>query len=161
VPVEGFEAWYRAHHSRLLGALRIRTGDERLAREGLDEACSRALERWNRVGTMAEPAGWVYTVALNHVRRLQRRRALEATLLRRQPRAEPLGLPSDVDLWSAVGRLPARQRDVIVLRYLVDLPEAEIAAALGISRGAVSASTAKARATLAAALGEDATEVRS
>ena len=159
--VEDFEAWYRGHHSRLLGTLRVRCGDEQLAGEGLDEACSRALERWERVGAMAEPTGWVYRVALNHVRRLERRRVMEAVVLRRQPRAEPVEPDSDTALWSAVRRLPARQRDVIVLRFVADLPEAEIAAALGISRGAVSASTAKGRAALAAALGVEVEEVGS
>lgn len=157
--VEGFEGWYRAHHARLLGALRVRCGDERLAREGLDEACSRAVERWDRVGAMARPSGWVYRVALNHVRRLARRRAMEAALLGRQVPSVPLEVAADVELWAAVRRLPDRQRDVIVLRYLVDLPEAEVAASLGITRGAVSASAAKARAALAAELGEETVEV--
>ncbi|MHB1928177.1 MAG: sigma factor-like helix-turn-helix DNA-binding protein [Acidimicrobiales bacterium] len=158
--LEGFEEWYRVEHARLLGALRVRCGDERLAREGVDEAFGRALERWDRVRAMDHPAGWVYRVALNDVRRSARRLVLEAALLRRTRRAEPLEPGCDVELWSAVRRLPARQKDVIVLRYVADLAEADIAAVLGITRGAVSASTAKARAALAAALGDERAEVR-
>ena len=151
--MQSFEAWYGWHHTRLLAALRVRCGDVEVAREALDEACSRALSAWGRVGAMAEPTGWVYRVAVNHGRRLARRRALETLALRRrlEPRAEET---DGGEVWDAVRRLPARQRDIILLRYVVDLPEADIAAALGISRGAVSASAAKARATLAVTLGD-------
>jgi len=160
VDVESFEGWYRAHYARLLGALRVRCGDEVLAREGLDEACSRAVERWDRVGTMAHPAGWVYRVALNQIRRMGRRRTLEAALVRRQVSPTPLEVSTDVELWASVRELPGRQRDVIVLRYLADLPESEVAAWLGITRGAVSASAAKARSALALSLGQQSEEVR-
>lgn len=157
--VQSFEGWYGRHHARLLAALRVRCGDEGLASEALDEACSRALARWGRVGELEEPAGWVYRVALNRLRRTARRSQLEATLLRFRPE-RPAPQPGEaLEVWDAVGRLPARQRDVVLLRYVVDLPEAAIAEALGISRGAVSATTAKARAALAAALGETQQEV--
>jgi RNA polymerase sigma factor (sigma-70 family) len=49
-------------------------------------------------------------------------------------------------------RLPARQREVIVLRYWAELPEAQIAAALGISLGAVKSSASRGRDAIAAAL---------
>jgi RNA polymerase sigma factor (sigma-70 family) len=51
---------------------------------------------------------------------------------------------------SALRMLPARQREIIVLRYCADLSEAQIAAAMGISRGAVKAHTARATASLRA-----------
>jgi RNA polymerase sigma-70 factor (sigma-E family) len=49
----------------------------------------------------------------------------------------------------AVSRLPARAREVLALRYYLDLPDAEIAAALGISRGSVSSTASRALAVLA------------
>jgi RNA polymerase sigma factor (sigma-70 family) len=55
---------------------------------------------------------------------------------------------------SAVALLPARQREAIVLRYYADLSEAEIADAMGCSRGAVKSHTARGMTALRARLGE-------
>jgi DNA-directed RNA polymerase sigma subunit (sigma70/sigma32) len=49
-------------------------------------------------------------------------------------------------------KLPGRQREVIVLRYYADFSEAEIAAAMGISRGAVKSHAARGMAALRAEL---------
>jgi DNA-directed RNA polymerase specialized sigma24 family protein len=68
-----------------------------------------------------------------------RRRALESRLLRRE-QLRPIP-PADVDpeLWDAVAALPRRQREAIVLRYVGDLTERDVASVLGISEGAASA----------------------
>ena len=55
---------------------------------------------------------------------------------------------------TALRTLPARQREALVLRYYGDLSEAQIAAAMGISRGAVKSHTARAMSALRAALSE-------
>ena len=55
----------------------------------------------------------------------------------------------------AVARLPRRSREVLALRYYLDLPDDEIATALGVSRGTVSSTAARARAALARALKEE------
>jgi hypothetical protein len=60
--VESFDAWYFREHDRMIATLVLTTGEIDLAVEGVDEACSRALERWNRVGAMDSPSGWVYRV---------------------------------------------------------------------------------------------------
>lgn len=150
---QDFEAWYGRQHGRMLAAVSLWCGDADVAREAVDEAFSRALARWGRVSSMEEPTGWTYRVAVNQVRRLARRRRRER-LLAQQGVVGPVAPVDGAVLWDAVARLPPRQRDVFVQRYVLDLPEAEIAATLGISRGAVSATTAKARAALAAALGD-------
>ena len=49
---------------------------------------------------------------------------------------------------AALAELPARQREALVLRYYADLSEAEIAEALGISRGAVKSHAARGMAAL-------------
>jgi RNA polymerase sigma-70 factor (sigma-E family) len=56
---------------------------------------------------------------------------------------------------NAVARLPRRAREVLVLRYYLDLQDQEIAAALGISRGTVSSTASRALAVLARQLGEE------
>lgn len=45
---------------------------------------------------------------------------------------------------AALARLPLRTREVMVLRYFLDLPQEEIAATLGISRGTVSSTISRA-----------------
>jgi RNA polymerase sigma-70 factor (sigma-E family) len=56
---------------------------------------------------------------------------------------------------SALWTLPARQREVVVLRYFADLPETQIASATGISEATVRSHTAQALSSLRAELGGD------
>ena len=64
-----------------------------------------------------------------------------------------------VDVARALEALPRRQREVAVLRYLLEMSTAEVAATLGISEGTVKSSLARARAHLAEALAVHDTEV--
>ncbi len=94
---------------------------------------------------MGAPTGWVYRVALNDLRRRQRRRRREGVLHRRRPApadARPRGRPRPV---AAVAELPLRQREAVVLRYVADLREREVADVMGISEGAASAALSAAR----------------
>ena len=150
-----FESWYQALHPRVVAALYLSTGDLDDAADAADEALARALERWDRVRTMASPDGWVFQVAFNLVRRRGRRRALEHTVLRRSAAGRSPTVPAPAgEAWDAVRRLPPRQRQVVALRFLVDLPEAEIAEILGISRGTVSSTLVDARRALGPMLTE-------
>lgn len=151
-----FEQWYRAEHARLVGALAVAAGNTSLAHEAAAEAFARAYARWQRVSQMASPAGWVRVVALNIVRRQQRRATLESLLLGRVARtAERLAPPPivDPDLWDAVRSLPPQLRAVLALRVVLDLPQDEVANVLGIRPGTVSATLHSARRSLAAKLG--------
>ena len=55
---------------------------------------------------------------------------------------------------SALWTLPARQREVVILRYFADLPETQVASATGISEGAVKVHAARAMSSLRAELGQ-------
>jgi RNA polymerase sigma-70 factor, ECF subfamily len=152
--VESFDAWYLREHDRMIATLLLVTGDLELAVEGVDEACSRALERWDRVGAMDSPSGWVYRVALNHASRVARRRSMESRLLRRF--APSPSLPeSATEIWELVSSLPRRQREVVMLRYVAGLPESEIGSTLGVSRGTVSSTLHDARQRLGQLLSDD------
>jgi RNA polymerase sigma-70 factor (ECF subfamily) len=146
--------WYRANRPRVLAALTMVTGDRELAVEATDEAFARAFERWRRVSAMTNPTGWTYRVALNRVGRLARRRAFESRLGARHA-SPPADAPisADVDLWAAIRALPARQRQALVLRYVADLPEVEVARIMRITRGAVSSAVSKARSNLEQRIG--------
>ena len=150
----GFEAWYRKEHPRVLGALFVLSGEADVARDATDEAFARALSQWPKVEAMASPGGWVYRVALNVLRRTLRRRSTEAKILQRQLPPEGPGAPLP-EVWQAVAQLPLRQRTAIVLRFVADLPEADIATAMGVRRGTVSSTLALARQRLSELLQDD------
>lgn len=148
-----FERWYGNAHARLFASLLVISGDRDLAADATDEALSRALQHWDRVGVMDSPEGWTYRVGVNVVRRTARRRSLERRLLRRvdAPRFAPA--PSG-EVWDLVRALPDRQRTALVLRYVADLAERDIASAMGVTRGTVASTLSDARRALAALLAE-------
>ncbi|HLA92885.1 MAG TPA: sigma factor, partial [Actinomycetota bacterium] len=80
-----FEELFAAEQRRLYGALCLITRDPHEAEEIGQEAFARVWERWDRVGSMADPAGYLYRVAMNVLRsryrraRVAARRAVEGT----------------------------------------------------------------------------------
>jgi RNA polymerase sigma-70 factor (ECF subfamily) len=152
-----FVRWYGAEHARLFGSLVALSGDRELAAEATDEALSRALQHWERVRAMDSPEGWTYRVAVNVMRRLARRRNMERRVLGRLARGATVvasqPAPGD-EVWDLVRALPERQRTAVVLRYVADLAEADVAAAMSVTRGTVASTLAAARRALADVLAE-------
>jgi RNA polymerase sigma factor (sigma-70 family) len=112
---------------------------------------------------MERPAAYARRILVNralsgHDRRLRRRRELAAATPPEpaEPGTEPGTEPGEIgehdELMSALAALPPRQRAVIVLRYFLDLPEAEVAAALKCSLGTVKSTASRALARLELAL---------
>ena len=131
-----FESWYLKEHSRILSALVLMTGDLHLSQDAVDEAFVRAYDRWHRVRSLESPSGWTFKVALNLVRRLTKR---ANRVFAPSETGRETALPSKLDeIWKMVNRLSSRQREVIVLRYIGDLTEAQVASVLGVTRGTVS-----------------------
>lgn len=157
--MDDFEDLYRREYPRVLAACTALAGGRvEVGRDATDEAFTRAVERWRSVRTMASPGGWVQVVALNHLRRRLRRRSGERrAVLRRGP--DPIMAPPqpDVALWEVVRGLPGRQQSCVVLRYVHDLAEADIAAVLGVARGTVASTLHAALARLRDELGESVT----
>jgi len=77
---------------------------------------------------------------------------LRRLVVNRSRAVPPSGRPGDSGLVSAVWALPARQREVLVLRYFADLPENQVAAAVGLSEDAVRSQVALAFSALRAEL---------
>ena len=148
-----FEPWYRREHPKVVAALTWVAGDPHVATDATDEAFARAYANWRRVERMSSPGGWVYRVALNVVRRRMRRAAFERRTV--EPPAEVTQIV-DRELWTVVQQLPEPQRVAVVLRYQQDLPEQEVAMAMGISRSTVASALAAARRRLAAWLTDEA-----
>jgi RNA polymerase sigma-70 factor (sigma-E family) len=113
-------------------------GDRTDAEDIAQEACARTYSRWSSVRDHAEP--WCVRVSSNLAldtlrararanRRNERIRVNEATPV---PAVE-----ARLDLYAALEKLPRRQRETVVLRYLGDLSEAQTADLLGCSPGSV------------------------
>lgn len=130
-----FEAFYRSAWDRVYRTLAIILRDPDLAAEATDEAMTRAFQRWSSVGEYDNPTGWVFRVALNFSRtRLARRR--RETPLAVEFGSWEMSVPVP-ELVPALVRLPLEFREVVVLRYLWDWSERDIAAALDLPGGTV------------------------
>jgi DNA-directed RNA polymerase specialized sigma24 family protein len=153
-----FEEWYPETHRRLVVTLTVFGGGLDEATEAADEALVRAYERWDRVRTLDSPTAWTYRVAVNVLKRRARRRSVEASILRNRLPLPSIPPPAG-EAWELVKDLTPRQRLAVVLRYVADLPEAEIAAAMGVSRSTVSSTLADALTRLRVTLTAGMTEV--
>lgn len=153
----GPEELCRALHPRMVGSLRLYLGDLATAEEIAQDALSRVVERWEEVRRMDHPEAWTWRVAFNLATSSLRRRSAERRA-RERLGGRPTGDgaddqpdPTDVLLVrSALGALPARQRQAVVLRYFGDLPLAEIGAVMGCATGTVKAHLHKAMTALRA-----------
>lgn len=140
-------------HHRLTRLCLALTGDRGLAEECAQEALVRAWERVDRGEPLESLAAWTTTVALNQCRSRLRRRSNERRSLDRLAARPPVPAPAgDVlsdDVRDAVLALPRRQREVVVLHYLLDEDTRSIASVCGITEGAVRNALFNARAALA------------
>ena len=152
---ETFEIWFRREYPKVLGALILASGNRDVAEEATAEAFAKAYEKWERVGAMASPGGWIYTVAFNMARRRLRRRAMERLLFRKVDASTEVPAETGSELWELVRKLPPRERTAIVLRYVGDLQESEVAKAMGISDGGVAKTLNVARSHLGIALRQE------
>jgi RNA polymerase sigma factor (sigma-70 family) len=152
-----FSRFYDEEHPRVYGSMLALCGDPEVAADITADAFAKALVSWRRVAPMERPGGWVYKVALNMMRRRFRRRSREREIYAAtfHEVEQVTGAPdvTGLDVWVHVRALPNRQRHAIVLRYVADLTEPEIAGVLGVSRGTVASNLADARRSLAAQLG--------
>ena len=120
------------------------------------EAMIRSCRNWSAVSEMDIPGAWVRRVMLNlvadhHRSRKRRDRAIDRLGSQLAPGwDEAAGVDLDDEAWfAAVRSLPRRQRDVVALHYIDQIPIAEVAGVLGIATGTVKSSLARARRTLA------------
>lgn len=154
----GFEEFVAVRSHRLLRTCYLLTRDHALAEDLLQTALAKAWGAWERIDGDPEP--YVRAVAANTYTTWWRRRwhhelPADTDALGGAPALfAPAGrdATADVDerdrLWAALGRLPRRQRAVVVLRFYEDLTEAQTAAALGVAVGTVKSQTSKALAAM-------------
>lgn len=129
--------------------LRDQAGGEDVAAEAL----ARAYSRWPAIRDLPHREAWVLRVVANLALDVMRRH--RRPVQRRLSEEESDQVVERVALVQALAGLPRRQREVVVLRYLVDLSEQDVAAVLGMAAGTVKAHSHRGLATLRRQLGTD------
>lgn len=144
-----FEDLFTAEHRRLFGALCLITRDPDEAEDIGQEAFVRVFERWDRVGTMVDPAGYLYRVAMNVLRSRYRRARVAARRLFAGRLKDEIAEVDDRDVVSRMlGALTPRQRAALVLTAVLDYSSEEAGEILGLPGSSVRVLTTRARATL-------------
>lgn len=139
-------------------AVAFACGSLAVAEDAVQEALVRAWVKAERGEDIESLPAWVTTVAMNLSRNalrrvLAERRARERLRADASPVAHPY--PDEVlDVQRTIAGLPRRQREVAVLRYVLELDTREVAGALGIDEGTVKSHLARARTKLVEALGQ-------
>jgi RNA polymerase sigma-70 factor (sigma-E family) len=149
-----FDRFVAGSTAGLLRTAYLIVWDLQEAEDLVQETLVRVAKRWSHVRGMEHPAAYARRILLNL--------ALDGKGRRNRNRLELTGelpeIPTAVDATSAVdahdelvralGSLAPRQRAVLVLRYFLDLPEAEVAEALQCSLGTVKSTASRALARL-------------
>jgi RNA polymerase sigma-70 factor (sigma-E family) len=118
-------------------------------------------DAWDRLGDADPALAYLRQAVVNRSRSILRHRTAIAQTLRQVPPDTPHAEDEVLiqlersNVVAALRKLPVRQREAIVLRYYADLSEAEIAAAMGITRGAVKSHTARGMSALRAAMQQE------
>jgi RNA polymerase sigma-70 factor (sigma-E family) len=149
----GFAEFFASSWDPCLRAVAASVGDLTLAEDQVAEAFARAWVSWHKVGRHPAPRAWVVRVALNTGASWWRRRRRETPIAGFELETSELeGSGLDGALLTALRRLPARQREVIVLRVFLDLDVDTTARQLGIAPGTVRAHLSRAMTALSGQL---------
>lgn len=136
--LEDFDEFFYSMLPRVLRIGQRLTGTRQASEDIAAEAFARAYARWAKVAELPYRDAWVLRVATNL--------AIDAA---RRPRSFPVAdqdsevldfadvIAVRTTLVAALATLSRSQREAVVLRYLIDLPEDEVAIALGVRPGTV------------------------
>jgi RNA polymerase sigma-70 factor (sigma-E family) len=156
---EALSALFREHALGLTRLAFLMLGDRGAAEDVVQEAFYGLYRAWDRLPSHDNMAGYLRVSVLNGCRSVIRRsrRAPAPIEVVSAASAEAHALLGEErrEAVAALRRLPARQREALVLRYFADLPVNEIAKAMGVSPGTVKSTTARGLAALARMLREE------
>jgi RNA polymerase sigma-70 factor (sigma-E family) len=151
-------ALYLTHYRPLVRVAALLVGDLATAEEIVQDSFVAVHAAWRRLPDADHALSYLRRSVVDRSRSALRQHVV---VDKAAPRLTP-DLPAGQDetsieversaFISALWTLPARQREIVVLRYFADLPATQIAAATGISQGAVKAHTARAMSSLRAEL---------
>jgi RNA polymerase sigma-70 factor (sigma-E family) len=137
------EELYATHYRRLVRLSVLLVRDPETAEEVVQDSFVAMHDRWRSLRDPDQGLAYLRQTVVNRSRSVLRHRGVQAA---HTPAVAPDRQGADEDVLAAERRarvldalreLPERQREVIALRYYLDLSEADIAETLGISRGAV------------------------
>jgi RNA polymerase sigma-70 factor (sigma-E family) len=154
---EALALLYERHYGELVRLAFALTSDWGLAEELAQEAFVRVWRSWGNIRDQQSAPAYLRTTVVNLARRSLRRRLLERRAWSGATDPRPADPGESVDLLRALACLPTRKRACVVLRFYLDLSEADTAAALGVSVGTVKSQTAKALRRLERLLAEPGT----
>src|SRR3954470_9776026 len=165
---EALELLYAAHWRQLVRLAVLLVHDLGTAEEVVQECFVAVHRRWSHLNDPDKALAYLRQSVVNRSRSHLRHLAVVRRHADRQGPPEPTpgadhsayDLEQRTTVLEALRRLPRRQREVLALRYYLDLSEAEIAETLGISRGAVKSHASRGAAALRAGLGAVLEETR-
>ena len=144
---------YGTHYHSLVRLAALLTGNVATAEEAVQDSFAALHTSWPRLRDPGKALSYLRQSVVHRTRSAPRHRAVASRNAPQPPRAPSTGQGAVASLErcevvSALGRLPVRQREALVLRYYCDLTEAQIASAMGISKGAVKSHTARGMSSL-------------
>jgi len=152
---------YSEHYRALVRLAALLVRDTPTAEEVVQDSFVAMHGGWQRLRDAEKALAYLRQAVVNRSRSVLRHRTVVDKNLQKAPPDMPsaehgaLVLLERSAVVAALRGLPDRQREAIVLRYYADLSEAEIATAMGISRGAVKSHTARGMTALRAALEQE------
>ena len=153
-------ALYNEHALGLIRFARLLLGMQAGAEDVVHDAFCGLYRRWHHLDDPAKALGYVRSSVLNGCRTIQRRSRLADRLITYQPAAisaEAAAMTGEErrEVVKALRQLPRRQREVLVLRYYLDLSDEQIASDLGISQATVRSARRRALLSLERLLGAE------
>jgi RNA polymerase sigma-70 factor (sigma-E family) len=145
---------YNGHYNQLVRLAVLLVHDVQTAEEVVQDAFEAMHLAWRRLRDSEKALSYLRQTVVNRSRSVLRHRKVVDMHAPKPAPDEPsaehaaMALLERSAVAEALRSLPLRQREAIVLRYYADFSEADIAAAMGISRGAVKSHTARAMAAL-------------
>jgi RNA polymerase sigma-70 factor (sigma-E family) len=155
---EAVTALYRAQYKQLVRLAAFIVGDISTAEEVVQDAFVAMHGAWRRLRDTDNALFYLRRAVVNRARSVLRHRAvIDKHAPKPSPDApsaehEAMNLLERSAVIAALRALPTRQREALVLRYYADLSEAQIASAMGISKGAVKSHSSLGRSALRAYL---------
>jgi RNA polymerase sigma factor (sigma-70 family) len=147
-----FDEFFEDEHERLFKALYFVTGNRQDAEELMQDAFLRLWERWDQIGAISDPTGYLFRVALNGFR--MRRRRAATVLLKLAPLTEERDLFAEAEMRADVQRLllglTVRQRAALLLVDLFGYPSEQAARILRVRPSTVRALATQGRRALRA-----------
>ena len=149
---DAFDRFVADSTNGLLRTAYLMVGDLHEAEDLVQETLFKVAERWSRVSRMDHPAAYARRILINLALRGSPKRSRRLAELGEMHRGHPAAAVAPIEthdeIRDALAALPPRQRAVLVLRYFLDLPEAEVAAALRCSVGTVKSTASRGLARL-------------